>query len=81
MIPVEPRHPIDGWARVVFAKNQPEYEPLVANVSGTMVRAVETEWELSAEEMLRLAAGGRVRLTLLTFGSPLNPIVLQVVRR
>lgn len=79
MRPVEPRPPIDGWVRVEFAKDQRQYEPLLANISSTVVAAVETEWQPSPEELAQLAAGCRVRLTVLTFRHPLQPVILQVV--
>lgn len=75
MRPVEPPEIQDTQA-VVFAKNQPEYLPLPSRVyeDGTVV----TEWEPSDEELERLKIGGRIRLTVLTFNRPLQPVILEV---
>jgi hypothetical protein len=76
MLPTTPRK--DPAARlVVIAEDQPQYLPLPANV--TPDGRVTTEWALSDEERAIVAAGGRVRLTLLTFGQPLQPILIDVL--
>lgn len=77
MAPVEPVECPEGSRRVVYAKDQPEYIPLPAIVSPDGV--VLTEWELSAEELHTLFVGGRLRLHVLTFGQPLQPVRLEVV--
>jgi hypothetical protein len=75
---VRPVDPVvsDGWHTVVFAKDQPEYNPLpaVRNSEGDVI----TDWEPSRDELVRLLLGGRVRLTVLTFGHPLQPVRLEV---
>jgi hypothetical protein len=38
-----------------------------------------TEWELSAEDLAKVLAGGRVRLWIYTFGHALQPVALEVV--
>lgn len=76
MTPVTPQHPHDGAQLVVFAEHQKEYAPLPAAVSPDGV--VQTEWELSAEDLSVLLNGGRVRLWLWTFGRPIQPVMLEV---
>ena len=62
-------------ANTVFAKDQPEYQPLHAyredSVNGN--GEVVTCWELSFRERLRILFKGEVWLCLLTFNKPLTP--------
>ena len=59
----------------LFARHQPEYTPLPAVV---VESRVITRWKLSWRERLKLLATGNLWLTLLTFGQPLQPILLEV---
>lgn len=77
MKPVEPKVPHDGAALVVFAKDQPQYDPLPAYVDGAGL--VMTEWEFSAEDLATIVNGGRVRLWISTFRRSLQPIAIEVV--
>ena len=61
MKPIKPE-PRQGVGEVVFAKDQPEYEPLPANFDG---RSVETKWRLSWRERLHILFRGNLYLTLL----------------
>jgi hypothetical protein len=61
---------------VVFAKDQPEHEPLPALLFRD--GRVLTEWALSDEEIARLGRGERLRLWVWTFGQPLQPVMLEV---
>lgn len=65
-----------GWRALTFASGQPEYKilPAVVGPNGE----VKTEWILTPEEFEKLKLGGRIQLTLLTFGKPLQPIKLEV---
>lgn len=58
-------------ANVVFAKDQPEYQPLPAHRApdGT----VTTCWSLSWRERLRVLVTGRIYFSQLTFNAPLQP--------
>jgi hypothetical protein len=76
--PIPPPHVHPGAAPIVFAKDQPEYEPLPAAVDMT-TGLVLTEWELSAEDLAALVNGGRVRLWIWTFRHPLQPVRMEVV--
>ena len=64
---------------VIFAKDQPEYEPLPAfidrsNPSGPMVCA----WQLSFRERLKVLFSGVVWQMVLTFNEQLQPQFLTV---
>lgn len=76
MNPVEPKIP-EGSRLVTFAKDQPQYFPLPASIDSDGV--VQTEWELTEEELEQLLQGGRIRLTILTFNGPLQPVKLEVL--
>lgn len=56
---------------LVFAKDQPEYQPLPAHRApdGTVI----TCWQLSWRERLRVLVTGRIYFSQLTFGQPLQP--------
>jgi hypothetical protein len=77
MIPVPPKHPHPDAFPVVFAKNQAEYDPLPAFVDRNGM--VMTEWELTAEDLAKVLAGGRVRLWVWTFGRGFSPVALEVI--
>lgn len=76
MKPIKPESR-KGASEVVFAKDQPEYEPLPANFDGT---SVETKWKLSWRERWAVLRHGSLYLTLLTFGNALQPIRLSILR-
>lgn len=75
MTPIEPKDR-EGYQRVVFAKDQPQYLPLPANFDG---RTVETKWQLSWRERFSVLWRGHLHVSLLTFGNPLQPIKLSVL--
>lgn len=65
--------------QTTIGKNQPEYQELPAvRVDNCIEQPVTTEWEFSSEELARVNAGERIRLTCLTFGHPLQPILIEV---
>lgn len=76
MVPIAPPAR-EGAVYVVFAKDQPEYIPLPANISAD--GSVETEWELSTEERAAIASGANLRLFVLTHFNALQPLRLEVV--
>lgn len=61
-------------AEVVYAANQPEYYPLptIRFPEGLVV----SKWEPTLEERERINNGGSIYLGLMTFNSPLQPILL-----
>lgn len=56
---------------VIFAEDQPEYQPLPAHKSYS--GAVTSCWALTWRERLRLLFTGRLYLSVLAFGGPLQP--------
>lgn len=75
MEPVEISEPIDGYAPVTFAKDQPEYRPLPALMERKPPGKVDwhggviTRWRPSAEELAKLLAGDDLCLEVWTFGN------------
>jgi hypothetical protein len=67
----------DG-ANVVFGANQPEYQPLPAEMRLGHSSEIVTCWELSPEELERVQETGKIWLSLLTFGQPLQPVLVSV---
>ena len=71
--------PIDFKERnVIFAENQPEYQPLPAfrdvnSEDGIIV----TCWELSIFERLRLLFSGQLWLSMMTFNKPVTPTYMS----
>ena len=59
-----------------FAKDQPEYSPLPAHITADGME-VTSCWRMSWRERFRVLWTGRVYLTLLTFGQPLQPQKIQ----
>ena len=67
----------DG-ANVVYGANQPEYLPLPAERRPGRSGEVVTCWELSPEEIKRVQETGKIWLSVLTFGQPLQPLLLTI---
>ena len=65
----------DG-ANVVYGANQPEYKPLPAERRPGRSGEIVTCWELSPEEIKRVQETGKIWLSVLTFGQPLQPVLL-----
>lgn len=65
---------------VMFAKDQPQYMTLPAcRINGGEGRVI-TCWGLSWGERLRVLFTGKLWLSLLTFGSSIQPVRLEVGR-
>ena len=73
MQPVEPTG-LPG-RRVVLAETQPQYNDLVANISGDIVH---TRWSLDGEERRAILDGACIELLTWTFGQPFQPVRLRV---
>jgi hypothetical protein len=58
----------------VIAKDQPQYHPLPAHVANGVVTSC---WEPDAEDIKRLAMYGKLYVSQLTFGGPLQPLTVQ----
>jgi|SRR5579863_7971476 len=63
---------------IVFAKNQPQYLPLRTLVSDDKNRKTLSRWEPSPEQRKAIAEGADIYLQLMTFGQPLQPILMLV---
>jgi hypothetical protein len=63
-----------GVSEVIYAKDQPQYLPLPALAFNDGL--VVTRWGLSLWERVKVALGGSVYLSQLTFGGPLQPVKL-----
>lgn len=61
----------------IYAKDQPEYLPLPAH--RTEDGQVTSCWELDEDEIQQIIRDKKIYLTLLTFGDPLQPIMISVV--
>lgn len=79
MKPVSPVIPGLEEYETVIAKDQTQYLPLPAFVGSEPDVPVMSRWRLTDEEREKVATGADIVLTLLTFGSSLQPIVLEVV--
>lgn len=67
--------PIDfKGTNVVYAENQPEYNPLPAfkAENGVMV----TCWKLSQEDFEKIVETKKIYLSVMTFNNPLQPVYL-----
>lgn len=75
MKPVSPVIPGVEMDEVVYAADQPEYQPLPAFkcVNGKIL----TRWEMSAEEKRLVAEQGYIYLAVSTFNQPLQPVYLS----
>ena len=62
---------------VVFAKDQPEYNPLPAFRNNSPEGEVVTKWELSEEDLEAINETGCIWLQQMTFNNPLQPILLS----
>lgn len=62
---------------VVYAKDQPEYFPLPAHKSPE--GKVTTVWKLTDEEIKEINKTGKLRLEILTFNAPLQPLQITVL--
>lgn len=80
MNPAEPlakdSSPPAGWRYVRIAEDQPQYQTLPALVSH---ESIVTVWEPTAEELAQLSTGGAVKLEVLNYGKPMQPVRLEVI--
>jgi hypothetical protein len=78
MKPIVPPIKSEGGTLVTIAENQPEYSPLPAYIDKNGL--VMTEWVFSDEEIRTIIEGGKLRMWISTFNSPLQPVSLEIVR-
>jgi hypothetical protein len=66
-------------SNITFGEGQEEYQPLPAFVEPqNPQKPVVTCWEMSEEERKIFLQTGRIYLTQLTFGLPLQPVFLSI---
>lgn len=65
-------------AETVVAKDQEQYNPLPSIIVPGSEGEVLSRWEMSDEEKILLLSGGHVYLSIMTFGGPLQPILLRI---
>lgn len=72
------------WAAdetVIFAKDQPEYLPLPAHRKPhDLCGWIETCWKPTIFERIALIFGAPLRVEVLTFSNPLQPMLITVRR-
>ena len=76
MKPVEFKH-----QNIVFAKDQPDYQPLPALKIEGMEGHVVSCWKLSFKERIKVLFTGIIWLNLMSFNKPLTPSYLAVNRK
>lgn len=74
--PVSPVVPGTALPEIVFAKDQPQYEPLPAHVSADGM--VLTRWKFTWRERFRLLFAGDLYVWIWTFRRALQPIAIAV---
>lgn len=67
-------------SNVIFAKDQPEYQPLPAHRVGDAMGTVITCWELSDEEIQHIIETKKVWLSVYSFNKPLVHLLLTIQR-
>jgi hypothetical protein len=65
---------------VTYAKDQPEYQALPAVLLTDSPQTVITEWVPSRNDMVNLINGGHLRISILTMGRPLQPLLVEVAQ-
>lgn len=76
MKPIEFKH-----QNIVFAKEQPEYQPLPALKIDSPSGEVISCWKLTFKERIKIVFTGRVWLSLMSFNKPLTPSFVAINRK
>lgn len=66
---------------VVFAKDQPEYQPLPAFRNDSPQGEVISCWQLSLRERVRILLTGKLWVSLLSFNKPLTPTYFTTIKK
>ena len=66
---------------IVFAKDQPEYQPLPALRIDSPRGEVISCWKMTPKERLKVLFTGRIWLSLMSFNKPLTPSYMAVNRK
>jgi hypothetical protein len=69
------------WQNIVFAKDQPEYQPLPALKLDTSEGEVISCWKMTFWERIKVLITGRIWVSLLSFNKPLTPSFISVHRK
>lgn len=69
------------YQNIVFAKDQPEYQPLPALKLDSPQGEVIACWKMNWKEKLKVLITGRVWVNLLSFNKPLTPSYITVNRK
>lgn len=62
----------------IYGANQPQYQPLPARTLEGPEAVVVTEWQLTEEERALIAQGENIRLSVMTWGERLQPVMLEI---
>lgn len=65
---------------IIFAKSQPEYRPLRALLARDTGRIL-TRWSPTPAQRQAIVEGADVFLEVMTFGQPLQPVLLSIGER
>lgn len=65
---------------IIFAKDQPEYQPLPALILENETGEVISCWRLSLKERIKILFTGKMWLSLMSFNKPLTPSYLTTNR-
>ena len=76
MKPIEFKH-----QNIVYAKDQPEYQPLPALKLKTNEGQVICCWKMSLKERLKGLITGNIWVSLMSFNKPLTPHLISVNRK
>ena len=77
MKPVSPTFPGVALPSTVFGSDQPQYQPLPAYCCEDTEHTVISRWRLSWRERLHILWRGNIWLSLMTFGHPIQPSMLN----
>lgn len=67
-------------ANVVYGAEQEQYKPLHACRHADIYGTVVTCWTFSLWDRIKIAFGGKVWLSQLTFKNPLQPLFLSTIK-
>jgi hypothetical protein len=68
-------------ANIVFAKDQPEYQPLPTFKNESPQGEVISCWKLSGKERWRIFFTGKLWVQLLSFNKPLTPSYFTTIKK
>ncbi len=79
---MKPISPQTGGTETVFAKNQPEYQPLPIAIhrvpDNARARYLVSRWQPTPEQREAIARGEDIYVAQLNFQTPMTPMIVQV---